>query len=296
MTATTSAPVSYPDRFFIGGQWVAPSSDATIDVIDAGTEELFFRVAEARAEDMSRAVGAARAAFDEGPWPGMTHAERAGYLRALGAAVQERSDGMAQLWPRESGTTHLVAQFAAMMCAGAMESYAALADTFPFEEPAQPSMGGGFGLLVREPVGVVGAIIPWNAPLQLISHKIGPALLAGCSVVLKLSPEAPGEGYLVAEAAEQIGLPPGVFNVVTADREVSELLVRDPRVDKITFTGSTAAGRRIASICGERIARCTLELGGKSAAVILDDADLAAAAGAIAGAECFLSGQVCSSL
>ena len=128
-------------------------------------------------------------------------------------------------------------------------------------------MGGGFGLLVREPVGVVGAIIPWNAPLQLISYKVGPALLAGCSVVLKLSPEAPGEGYLVAEAAEQIGLPPGVFNVVTADREVSELLVRDPRVDKITFTGSTAAGRKIASLCGERIARCTLELGGKSAAV-----------------------------
>ena len=134
MTATTSAPVSYPDRFFIGGQWVAPSSDATIDVIDAGTEELFFSVAAARAEDMSRAVGAARAAFDEGPWPAMTHAERAGYLRALGAAVQERSDGMAELWPRESGTTHLVAQYAAMMCAGAMESYAALADTFPFEE------------------------------------------------------------------------------------------------------------------------------------------------------------------
>ena len=296
MTATTSAPVSYPDRFFIGGQWVAPSSDATIDVIDAGTEELFFSVAEARAEDMSRAVGAARTAFDEGPWPAMTHAERAGYLRALGAAVQERSDGMAELWPRESGTTHLVAQYAAMMCAGAMESYAALADTFPFEELAQPSMGGGFGLLVREPVGVVGAIIPWNAPLQLISHKVGPALLAGCSVVLKLSPEAPGEGYLVAEAAEQIGLPPGVFNVVTADREVSELLVRDPRVDKITFTGSTVAGRKIASLCGERIARCTLELGGKSAAVVLDDADIATVAASIAGAECIMTGQVCSSL
>ena len=157
-------------------------------------------------------------------------------------------------------------------------------------------MGGGFGLLVREPVGVVGAIIPWNAPLQLISHKIGPALLAGCSVVLKLSPEAPGEGYLVAEAAEQIGLPPGVFNVVTADREVSELLVRDPRVDKITFTGSTAAGRKIASLCGERIARCTLELGGKSAAVVLDDADIATVAASIAGAECIMTGQVCSSL
>jgi acyl-CoA reductase-like NAD-dependent aldehyde dehydrogenase len=149
---------------------------------------------------------------------------------------------------------------------------------------------------VREPVGVVGAIIPWNAPVQLITHKIGPALLAGCSIVLKLSPEAPGEGYVYAEAAEAIGLPPGVLNVVTADREVSQLLVTDPRVDKITFTGSTAAGRKIASLCGERIARVTLELGGKSAAVVLDDADIASVAASIAGAECIMTGQVCSSL
>jgi aldehyde dehydrogenase (NAD+) len=130
----------------------------------------------------------------------------------------------------------------------------------------------------------------------LIAHKIGPALLAGCTVVLKSSPEAPGEGYVYAEVAEEIGLPPGVLNVVTADREVSELLVTNPGVDKITFTGSTAAGRRIASLCGERIARCTLELGGKSAAVILDDADLGKVAKTISRAECFLSGQVCSSL
>jgi acyl-CoA reductase-like NAD-dependent aldehyde dehydrogenase len=296
MSRMTTAPVSHPDRFFIGGDWVEPTSDDTIDVIDAGTEELFLRVPAARADDMARAVAAARNAFDEGPWPQLTHAERAGYLRALSAALQERSDALAEVWPRESGTLHLVAQFSAMMAAGGFESYAALADTFPFEEPAQPSMGDGFGLLVREPVGVVGAIIPWNAPLQLITHKIGPALLAGCPVVLKLSPEAPGEGYIVAEAAQQIGLPAGVLNVLTADREVSELLVRDPRVDKITFTGSTAAGRRIASLCGERIARCTLELGGKSAAVVLDDADIAATAAAIAGAECIMTGQVCSSL
>ena len=143
---------------------------------------------------------------------------------------------------------------------------------------------------------MVGAIIPWNAPMGLISMKLAPALIAGCTVILKSSPEAPGEGYLIAEAAEAVGLPPGVLNVVTADREVSELLVRDPRVDKITFTGSTAAGRKIASICGERIARCTLELGGKSAAVILDDADLETTAQSLAMAECLLSGQVCASL
>jgi len=292
----TTAPVRNADRFFIGGEWVQPSSESKIDVIDSGTEELYFSVAEAQAADISRAVGAARQAFDEGPWPRMTHAQRAEYLRAMSAGLSERAGDLGQLWPRESGVLFRIAKYAGPGAAATFEYYAGLASTFPFEEPAQPTAGGQFGLIVREPVGVVGAIVPWNAPLSLISYKIAPALLAGCTVVLKSSPEAPGEGYIVAEAAEAAGLPPGVLNVVTADREVSELLVRDPRVDKITFTGSTAAGRRIASICGERIARCTLELGGKSAAVILDDMDVQTAAQTLAGAECFLSGQVCSSL
>jgi acyl-CoA reductase-like NAD-dependent aldehyde dehydrogenase len=266
-----------------------------IEVSDSATEEVFLRVAEAQEADVSRAVGAARVAFDTGPWPRMTHSERAEFLRGIADGLRARTEDFGQIWPRESGVLHAIAGPATLGSAGTFDYYAGLAETFAFEERATP-MTGGFGLLVREPVGVVGAIIPWNAPLGLISYKIAPALLAGCTVVLKSSPEAPGEGYLVAEIAEAAGLPAGVLNAVTADREVSELLVRDPRVDKITFTGSTAAGRRIASICGERIARCTLELGGKSAAVVLDDVDIAAAAGSIAGAECFLSGQVCSSL
>jgi acyl-CoA reductase-like NAD-dependent aldehyde dehydrogenase len=291
-----AVPLQHIDKLFVGGEWVKPESTDRIDVLDSGTEELFFQVPAANAADMARAVEAARTAFDTGPWPRMTHAERADVLRALGKAVAARGDDVGQIWPRESGVLHKMAVGTGKHANGPFDQYAALADTFPFEERAQPSLGGAFGLLVREPVGVVGAIIPWNAPLSLITHKIAPALLAGCTVVLKLSPEAPGEGYLVAEAAREIGLPPGVLNVLTADRDVSELLVRDPRIDKITFTGSTAAGRKIASLCGERIARCTLELGGKSAAVILDDADLDAAARAISGAECFLTGQVCSSL
>jgi acyl-CoA reductase-like NAD-dependent aldehyde dehydrogenase len=226
----------------------------------------------------------------------MSHAERAGYLRQMGEGLRGKSAEAGQIWPRESGALFAVAQHTAGGMAGVFDFYAGLADTFPFEEQKQPTMGGEYGLLVREPVGVVGAIIPWNAPLSLISYKVAPALLAGCTVVLKSSPEAPGAAYLFGEIAEDIGLPPGVLNILTADREVSELLVTNPGVDKITFTGSTAAGRRIASLCGERIARCTLELGGKSAAVILDDMDLEAAAKAIARAECFLSGQVCSSL
>ena len=296
LTEEPAVQLHHLDRFFIGGEWVEPSSSATITVTDSATEQRFFSVPEAQAPDISRAVEAARRAFDDGPWPRLTHAERAEYLRAMAAALRRRGDELAQIWPRESGVLHGIAQGAGEGAARTFEYYAALAETFPFEEEARPTAGGKFGLLVREPVGVVGAIIPWNAPMSLISYKVAPALLAGCTEVLKSSPEAPGEGYLMAEVAEEVGLPAGVLNVVTADREVSELLVRDPRVDKITFTGSTAAGRKIAAICGDRIARCTLELGGKSAAVILDDIDLGKVANSISRAECFLSGQVCSSL
>jgi len=294
-TGETAVPLRHPDRFFIGGEWVAPSSDATVDVIDSSTELVYFRVPEAQATDMDRAVTAARRAFDDGPWPTMTHADRAEFLKGIAGGLRERAEDIGQIWPRESGALYLLARHSAAGTAGAFDYYADLAQSFPFEEEAQPTTGE-FGLLVREPVGVVGAIIPWNAPIALITYKLAPALLAGCTVVLKCSPEAPGDAYVVAEIAEAVGLPAGVLNVVTADREVSELLVRDARVDKITFTGSTAAGRRIASICGARIARCTLELGGKSAALILDDMDLDDAASTLARAECTLSGQVCSSL
>ncbi|WP_296150050.1 MULTISPECIES: aldehyde dehydrogenase [unclassified Pseudonocardia] len=289
-------PTRHADRFYIGGEWVEPSSSATLDVIDASTEQLYFTAAEAKAPDIARAVTAARAAFDEGPWPRLTHTERAGYLRAIANAMRERGQEFSAIWPREVGVVHTMASHVAASVADMFDLYANLAATHPFEETVMPTAGGEFGLLVREPVGVVGAIIPWNGPLGMIGAKLAPALLAGCTIVLKSSPEAPAEGYLFAEIAAAVGLPPGVVNVVTADREVSELLVRDPRVDKISFTGSTAAGRRIASLCGERIARVTLELGGKSAAVVLDDADLETAARSLAAAECMMTGQLCSSL
>ena len=291
-----TAPVAHPDLLFIDGEWVEPSSKATIDVIDSNSEELYYTVAEANASDMDRAITAARNAFDNSPWPFLSPAERADHLRAFGKELAARSEALGDIWPRESGVLAKISTRAALGFAMVFDYYASLADTFEWETRAQPTMGGKFGLLVREPVGVVGAIIPWNAPLQLAVYKIAPALLAGCTVVLKTSPEAPGAGLVLAEAAEAAGIPAGVFNTLTADRAVSEQLVTDPRIDKIAFTGSTAAGRRIASLCGERIARYTLELGGKSAAVILDDADIAAAAASIAGAECMMTGQVCSSL
>ncbi len=287
--------VAHPGSFFIGGDWVKPSSGATFDVITPSNEERFGTVAEALAADMDRAVAAARHAFDHGPWPRMSHAERAGYLRAIAAELDRRAGELATIWTSEMGATCGLGQQLMPGMGRTFEYHADLADTFPFFERHTPERGG-FGMLVREPVGVVAAIVPWNFPAKLICWKLAPALLAGCTFVLKASPEAPGTAYVFAEIVEKVGLPKGVLNVVTAEREVSELLVRNPAIDKVTFTGSSAAGKRIASICGERIARCTLELGGKSAAVICDDYDLEAAAASLAMGAKMMTGQVCSSL
>jgi acyl-CoA reductase-like NAD-dependent aldehyde dehydrogenase len=294
-TGVTQQHVRHADRFFIGGEWVEPSSGRRIDVRDSATEEVFLSVAEAQVEDVDRAVAAARKAFDHGPWPGMTHRERAAWLNRIAEAWTKRADAFADTWTRESGVLHSIAKRAVFGPAATFRFHAGLADTFEWEEP-HVAADGKRAMLVREPVGVVGAIIPWNAPSALVAHKTAAALIAGCTVIVKGSPEAPAAPYLLAEICEEIGLPAGVYNCLTAEREVSERLVRHPGVDKISFTGSTAAGRRIASICGERIARCTLELGGKSPAIILDDYDLGAAADSIAQSARFLTGQVCSSL
>jgi betaine-aldehyde dehydrogenase len=294
--SSTHVPFGHADHFFIDGKWARPSSNSQIDVIAPATEEVYVRVAEAQESDMNRAVAAARMAFDQGPWPQMSHVERAGYLYAFAKKLNERARDVGQVWPNEMGILHSVAHAMAGTMGGVYEYYAGLAANYPFEERHHPAGGGEVGLLVREPVGVVAAIVPWNGPIVQIVYKTAPALLAGCTVIVKSSPEAPGAAYIVAEVAEAIGLPPGVLNVVTADRAVSEMLVRNPGVDKVSFTGSTVAGKRIASLCGERVARYTLELGGKSAAVILDDYDIGAAAESLSASAAWLSGQVCSSL
>src|ERR1700732_719852 len=290
---TYDVPVKSPDRFYIGGEWVTPSSADLIDVIQPATEDVWVRIAAARTADVSRAVAAARQAFDRGPWPRMTHAQRAEYLRAIAAGLRSRAEDLSYIWSSEMGILHVDAVARGARIPGIYEFYAGLADSFEFVERHQPG-GGGYGGLVREPV--VGAIIPWNAAIVALSWKIAPALLAGCTVVLKSAPEAPVAAYLLAEVAAEAGLPPGVLNIITADREVSEELVRDPGVDKISFTGSTAAGRRIAGICAERVARVNLELGGKSAALILDDYDISTAAASLAESATELTGQVCSAL
>jgi acyl-CoA reductase-like NAD-dependent aldehyde dehydrogenase len=296
LTGEHAFELRHPGQFFIGGQWVTPSTSSVFDVINPATEELVIKVAEAQAEDIHRAVTAARTAFDAGPWPWLSHAERAQFLQAIADGIRQRAENLASIHTSEMGILYSIALGGIEWTASLYDFYAAMADDYPFIERQAPRDGGNVGYLVREPVGVVGAIIPWNGPLSLIASKLAPALLAGCTAVIKASPEAPGEAAVIAELAESVGLPPGVLNVVTAGREVSELLVRDARVDKISFTGSTAAGRRIATIMGERIGRYTLELGGKSAAVILDDYDVATAAATLADAARRLTGQVCNCL
>jgi acyl-CoA reductase-like NAD-dependent aldehyde dehydrogenase len=295
-TNTANAPVAHAGKFFIGGEWVEPTTDHKIDVVEAATERLFYSVAEGEVADVGRAVAAARQAFDEGPWPHMAPSQRAEFIRAMARGLEKRVDDMVEIWPRESGIIASIVPLVLTEVPAAFDYYADLAESYPFEQEAPTSSGEGFGMIVGEPVGVVGAIIPWNTPMGLIAFKLAPALAAGCTVVIKASPEAPGAAYVVAEVAEEVGLPPGVVNVLTADREASEALVTDPRVDKIAFTGSTAVGKRIAAILSDRIGRYTLELGGKSAAVILGDMDASEVADSISGGACFVSGQICASL
>ncbi|MFC9536766.1 aldehyde dehydrogenase [Streptomyces sp. NPDC056975] len=290
-----AAPLKHPGRFYIGGEWVKPSTSDLIDVIQPATEEVYLQVAEAKPEDVNRAVDAARHAFDEGPWPFMTPAERAEYMRAIAEGLRKRQDEIAYTWASEMGILHGDAVVRGAKIPGIYDFYASQADSFEWVERHTPA-GGGYGWLAREPVGVVGAIVPWNAALVALSWKLAPALIAGCSIVLKSSPESPSAGYLLAEVAEEVGLPAGVVNVVTAHRPASETLVTNPGIDKVSFTGSTAAGKRIAALCADRVARVNLELGGKSAAMVLDDYDLEKVAASLADSTMELTGQVCSAL
>lgn len=291
----TAISLQHPDRLYINGQWVAPAGNETLEVIDATTEEAFFRVAKTTPQDMDAAIAAARHAFDHTTWSFLEPRERAEYLRKLAAGLRARAEEAATFWTRQTGPTWRMSLGSISRVPALFEYYADLADSYPWVTLDTPEFAA-FGAVVNEPIGVVGAIVPWNTPLSLAAYKIAPALLTGCTVVLKAPPEAPGELLILAEIADEIGLPAGVLNVVNGHRDVSQQLVADPRIDKIAFTGSSAVGRHIAGVAGARLARYTLELGGKSAAVILDDYDITAAAAAIAQQECSLNGQVCMSL
>jgi aldehyde dehydrogenase (NAD+) len=284
--------LSSPEKLFIGGEWASSSADGGIDIISPASEERIGRVARATTADMDRAVAVARNAFDHGPWPRMSGVERAGYLRRIAAEMVKRSDDFARAWSLQVGMPYAQSSQTAPYMAGYFSYYADLAEK-GFEEVRQP-LAGGHCIVVREPAGLVVAVVPWNAPLATMLLKVAPALAAGCVVIGKPSPETPLEALILAECVAAAGVPEGVFSVLTADREVSDHLIRKPEVDKVSFTGSTAAGLHIASVCGSRMARVTTELGGKSAAIILDDANIETVVAGIMPNLVGLCGQQCA--
>jgi aldehyde dehydrogenase (NAD+) len=278
------------DKFFIGGQWVAPSTKETIDVHNAGTGEVMGKVPAGGEKDIQGAVAAARAALDG--WSQTPVEKRAEYLEKISAGLKARAEELAKLIAQEVGMPiKLAGRIQAGLPIANFANYAKLVKGFKFEETV------GNSVVVREPVGVVGAITPWNYPLHQITLKVAPALAAGCTVVLKPSEVAPFNAFLLAEVVETVGLPKGVFNLVTGlGPTAGEALVKHPEVDMISFTGSTRAGKRISELAAQTVKRVALELGGKSASVILDDADIATSVKATVSG-CYLnSGQTCTAL
>jgi len=284
------------DQLFIDGKWTAPQSDSVISVISPHSEAVIGHAASAGPADVNRAVEAARAAFDTGPWPRMQPAERIEALGRLAGIYKERRADMAALISAEIGAPISFAKMAQVRLPLTMISaFCGLAANYEWQQD-RPGLYGKNIRIRKLPVGVVAAVVPWNMPQFLTVTKVMPALLAGCSVVLKPAPESVLDALLLAEMIEAAGLPPGVLNVVPGGRDVGELLVRHNGIDKVSFTGSTAAGRQVALACAEGLKQVSLELGGKSAAIVLDDADPAATATGIQMASLANSGQVCNAL
>jgi acyl-CoA reductase-like NAD-dependent aldehyde dehydrogenase len=285
-----AADILVRDKLFIGGEWVEPAGDGTIDVINPSTEEVVGRVPEGTPDDADRAARAAREAFDD--WSQTSPYDRARYMEAIAAMLTERGDELAALISTEMG---MPVRLSRMIQAGlptlTFNSMPQLVEEIAWQEEV------GNSLIVREPAGVVAAITPWNYPLHQIANKVAPAMTAGCTVVLKPSEVVPLNAFVLAEVIEAVGLPKGVFNLVTGTGPVvGEAMVSHPEVDMVSFTGSTRAGRRVSELAAAAPKAVALELGGKSPNVILDDADLAkaVAAGVV---NCFLnSGQTCSAL
>ncbi|HKY81466.1 MAG TPA: aldehyde dehydrogenase [Sphingobium sp.] len=280
-------------QFFIDGTWQAPAGGERFELISPVTEELTLSVPAGDAADMEKAVTAARRAFEEGPWPRLSPPERAAYLRRIADEIDRRIELFQRVWIGQVGAPQWFVGALSGAAAHHFRYYADLAETYPFEEERTPNMGRL--KVLREPVGVAALIIPWNAPLVLLTQKMSAALAAGCTMVVKPSPETPLDALILAECVEAAGLPAGVVNVVPAGREVGNILISDARIDKVSFTGSTDAGRHIAAVCTNRLARVGLELGGKSASILCEDADIGAWLQSLAPFTMPFSGQICFS-
>lgn len=285
-----SAKTKIHDQLYLGGQWVKPSGDGKIEVINSTTEEVMAQIPEGTAADVDAAVKAAQAAFPG--WSTLAVEGRAGFLQKISEKLLARRDEIAATIANEVGMPlQLATAVQAGMPAVVMGSYAKLLAEFQFEEKI------GNAQVTKEPVGVVGCITPWNFPLHQVVAKVAPALAAGCTVVLKPSEVAPLTAFILAEIIADVGLPAGVFNLVTGyGPVVGEAIAAHPGVDMVSFTGSTRAGKRVSELAARTVKRVSLELGGKSANVILDDADLEKAVANGVGNCYFNSGQTCSAL
>ena len=272
MTQSTAFKTEW-DQLFIGGKWTAPATSDVIEVHSPATGELVGKVPLAAKADVDAACAAARTAFDEGPWPKMSPAERAAVLAEASRIMTERADELKFLLSAETGQPPTIVDM--MQYGAAMSSfnyYAGAADKFQWSDIRDGIYGQT--LVTREPVGVVAAVAAWNVPFFLAANKLGPALLAGCTIVLKPAAETPLSVFAMAEAFAEAGLPEGVLSVVPGGPDTGRALIANPEIDKYTFTGSSAVGKEIGKVAAERLKPCTLELGGKSAAIILEDADL----------------------
>jgi aldehyde dehydrogenase (NAD+)/betaine-aldehyde dehydrogenase len=278
------------DKLYIDGAWVEPSGKDTLDVINSTTEEVIATIPAGDATDIDRAVKAAKAAFPA--WSKTSVQDRAKYLTRINEGLSARADEIANIVSEEVGMPKMLSKLIQVgLPQGSFAVNAQLAEGFQFEEQV------GNSLVVREPVGVVGCITPWNYPLHQIAAKVAPALAAGCTVVVKPSEVAPINAFMLAEIIDEVGLPAGVFNLVSGvGPVVGEAIASHPDVDMVSFTGSTRAGKRVSELAAQTVKRVTLELGGKSANVILDDADFEKAVADGVG-KCYLnSGQTCSAL
>jgi aldehyde dehydrogenase (NAD+) len=279
---------------FIGGEWVAPADGGRVDVISPSSEEVIGFSPVAGRADVDRAVAAARAAIDDGPWPRTSPEERAAALDRMAAHLTERARELATLNVEEAAVPVTYAHARELGPAFIVGFFARLAREFAFREVRQGAAAPA--IIVREPVGVVASIVPFNGPLMSAAAKFGPALASGCALVFKPALETPLDAFVLAEAAQEAGIPPGVVNVLPADRAVAEALVGHAGVDRVVFTGSTAGGRAVAQATAGSFKRVTLEMGGKAAAILLDDAPVDASIASILPMSFFNSGQACIAL
>ncbi|MBU3067037.1 aldehyde dehydrogenase [Nocardia sp. NEAU-G5] len=283
------------DRLYVGGSWIEPSEPALLEILSPHDRSVIGQAAQARPDDVDRAVAAADSAFESRVWRDTPPAERISMLRHFNALREAQADRIAELITTETGSAVWFTRAGQAGLSRQANAYLVAAENFDWVRTLTPSdpTARVRSVVRREPVGVVAAVIPWNSPFSAATSKILPALLTGNSVVLKASQENSLSMGLLAELMDRIGLPEGVLSVLPADRETSEYLISHPRVDKIAFTGSTGAGRRIAAIAGTQLKRVSLELGGKSAAVILPDADLTAVMDGLKFASLLNNGESC---